>query len=280
MNIIKTLIPPTFIIIGAQKSGTTALYSFLNRHPLICGSNPKETDFFYSDNFFEKGICLYNSFFRVNRLFTKKRITFEASPSYLNDDRGIVARRIHEYNPNIKLICILRDPVYRAYSAWNMYKKFTLEDRNFFLDWHKARNHVNLDSFLKKDNIHITSFYESIRLEIDAIANNKKVELPVVVNGLYYQKLKQFFGIFNPNQILILDNSELDEQPGRVLNSIMQFLGIDTYDWRDILKTEKYVLKGDYQEDIDIESSKLLKDFYRNENLKLFNLINKTFDWL
>lgn len=50
------------------------------------------------------------------------RITFEATPDYLH--RPECAQRIHDYVPNMRLIAILREPVARAYSAWNMFRGF------------------------------------------------------------------------------------------------------------------------------------------------------------
>ena len=106
---------PDFIILGAQKSGTTALYYDLCKHSKILKSSRKEIHYFdkkhYPDHEWYK-----NKFPEING-----KITGESSPSYLF--LPFVPYRIKETIPGCKFIIILRNPVDRAYSQYNMDNK-------------------------------------------------------------------------------------------------------------------------------------------------------------
>ena len=106
----------SFMIVGAQKGGTTSLHYYLNQIPGITGSEPKETDFFSYKGFYKKGYRFYHSTFFKNS--TPENLLFDASVEYMY--LPYVAKRLHRYNPNLKLIVCLRDPIERALSAYNM----------------------------------------------------------------------------------------------------------------------------------------------------------------
>lgn len=105
---------PTFIILGAQRCGTTALYGSLRTHPQISMRSYAhgEIHFFDQNRRYRKGIGWYEDFFR-----NTKPICGEKSPSYLSTPKAIA--RIKAYNPSIRLVILLRDPVDRWTSAWS-----------------------------------------------------------------------------------------------------------------------------------------------------------------
>ena len=118
---------PDFIIIGAQKSGTTSMYAYLEQHPDIIGSLNKEIHFFDGgtnpkvDNF-KKGINWYKAHFPLCENVENKKI-FEASPLYIFSP--LVPKRIANYIPKVKVIALLRNPSDRAISHYfhnNNYK--------------------------------------------------------------------------------------------------------------------------------------------------------------
>jgi len=73
---------PNFLIVGAQKCGTTTLYDILNEHPEANMSSVKEINFFSFDNKLSKGLEYYSSYFK--KPTKKHKITGEASPGYMN----------------------------------------------------------------------------------------------------------------------------------------------------------------------------------------------------
>ena len=106
---------PNFLIIGAMKSGTTALYYYLEQHPQVYMSPVKEPNFFCSeensDGDFATRLGAYQDLFRD---VSGEKAIGEASHCYLYEPEA--AARIQEYITDAKLIAVLRDPVDRAYS--------------------------------------------------------------------------------------------------------------------------------------------------------------------
>lgn len=117
-------IKPTFICIGAQKSGTSWLYWMVDQHPEVCVSHPKELHFF--NRHYDKGIEWYLSHFSCDK---NKKAVGEFTPDYLwvrekhIDKPGFEATpdipaRVAKDFPELKFIVILRDPVTRAISSY------------------------------------------------------------------------------------------------------------------------------------------------------------------
>jgi hypothetical protein len=109
---------PNFMIIGTQKSATTTLFYYLNSHPKLEGSWPKELHFFSKYMYHGKDIEWYRKHFTSLK---KNPLFFEASPNYVYYES--VAQELKRNFPAIKLILILRNPINRAFSAWNMYQE-------------------------------------------------------------------------------------------------------------------------------------------------------------
>lgn len=106
---------PDFIIGGAPKSGTTALFKYLSQHPEVYTSDPKEPHFFVKDKKnIEKSLNEYESLFDEKN---DEQVACEGSTSYLNSSK-VVSKRIKAMVPNLKLIFILRDPIKRSYSDY------------------------------------------------------------------------------------------------------------------------------------------------------------------
>lgn len=115
---------PAFLIIGSAKCGTTALASILGSHPDCCMSNPKEVSFFQDTIDFkpnpnyEKGWEWYKKAFAH---YTGESVVGEATPSYSDRSRSPnTAKRIYEFNPDMKIIYMVRNPFKRQISGWKM----------------------------------------------------------------------------------------------------------------------------------------------------------------
>lgn len=126
---------PTFIIIGSAKCGTTALASILENHPNCCMSRPKEVAFFmdtidYKSNNpnYDQGWDWYSQCFAH---YNGEDIVGEATPSYSRREISPnTARKIHEFNPNMKIIYMVRNPLERQISAWKMNYTSSLDKSN------------------------------------------------------------------------------------------------------------------------------------------------------
>ena len=104
---------PEFLIIGAQKSGTTSLYNYLTQHPMVGTAFEKEVRYF--NNHFDKGLNWYKAHFPL-RIRSSQFMTGEGEPSYL--PHPVAPQRVYELVPQVKLIVMLRNPVDRAFSHY------------------------------------------------------------------------------------------------------------------------------------------------------------------
>ncbi|MFA0964680.1 sulfotransferase [Roseivirga sp. BDSF3-8] len=123
----STMQLPDFLVIGAEKSGTTWLKHNLNEHPEVFVPSKKELNFFDKDEHYDQGLSYYASFFEQADGNVKKG---ELTPGYLHTPEKSAAR-IYELFPQIKLIAILRDPVERAWSNFLMHKADGRTDASF-----------------------------------------------------------------------------------------------------------------------------------------------------
>jgi sulfotransferase family protein len=197
---------PNFIVIGAAKAGTTALYWYLAEHPQVFMSPIKETNYF-AYGLDPKGQLLYGdpdvhrypvkSLSEYQKLFedvgTAKAIG-EASPIYLECPQA--AGRIHQLVPTARLICGLRHPVDRAYSDYQMY----LRRRGRRLD--PARD-LTVGSTWASPSSHWMQI------------------------GRYHGSLKRYFDAFARHQILVFLFEDLQQNPLGVVQDIYRFLKID-----------------------------------------------------
>jgi len=138
---------PTFLGIGASRSGSTWLDSFLRSHPAIyMPTRRKEIHFF--DSFYEQGIKWYEEFFpKVSHAGDYKAIG-EFSPGYLSHPEA--PRRIKKHLGRVKMLVILRDPVERAYSQWKYRVQKRAECRSFEEFMHVEEEPVELGLYAKQ----------------------------------------------------------------------------------------------------------------------------------
>ena len=182
-----------FLIIGAQKSGTSSLMRFLERKPEYFYVAKQECHFWSRDYKYNDpdGFVQYLSNFSEAR---PDQIVGEKSPSYLANDK--VAARVAQRYPNIKIIAILRNPADRAYSAY----------------LHGRR---------------IGAISKSISFG-DAIRNYKEFKGvaygDVISQGFYAKNLQSYYEQFEREQILIIDFAELVANPEKILMEVLEFL--------------------------------------------------------
>lgn len=103
---------PNLLIIGAPKAGTTSIYNYLSKHKDVFMSPVKETYGLMKNEF---NLCSYEEYFLEH---TVEKYIGEATPFYLYSPN--VPYNIKQYIPNAKMICILRNPVDRAFSHYLM----------------------------------------------------------------------------------------------------------------------------------------------------------------
>jgi hypothetical protein len=268
-KIIKNLQPvhrPDFIIIGTQKAGTTALHFYLDQHPQLTGSNPKELHYFNRDIHFGKSLSDYEHHFRG----WEQNKYFESTPAYFYIPGACEAIQ-HAY-PNIKVIVVLRDPIKRAYSAWNMYKDFF--EKGKVEDVIKSKQRREGDLLYTKfyeGRDQFPSFRECIEIELDLIKTNDSFEPALLRRGLYLEQLDRYWKNFGKNNVLILGFNDLTKDTENTLKKITDFLDVEDLGW-SFLNTEPRNARS-YSEPISESDKQLLEDFYRQPNKELFEAI-------
>ncbi|MDJ0705405.1 MAG: sulfotransferase [Leptolyngbyaceae cyanobacterium MO_188.B28] len=201
---------PNFLVIGAAKAGTTAIFHYLKEHPQIYMSPHKEPRFFALMgeplNFQGPGDLTRFKFVTdmeaYRELFegvSTEIAIGEVSPWYLY--RPKVAERIKQHLPNAKLIAILRDPVERAYSNFLHASQEGLEP--------------------------LSDFSEAMLAEPERILNNWSPRWHYKQKGFYYVQLKRYFDQFDHSQIKVYLYDDFKENPLAVLKDIFTFLGVD-----------------------------------------------------
>jgi Sulfotransferase domain len=266
---------PDFMIVGAQKAGTTALYEYLSQHPQIQPTKEKELHYFNCDARYKNGIEFYRSFFQP---VVESKLAFDASPGYLHNPEA--PGRIYAHNPDVKIIILLRDPVERAYSAWNMYRKMYLRNRNWFFDDWVSFCGASGFTILRRQDDHIFNFLQYAIDEIDLQDTNKPstlLESPILSHGHYHDQIERYLSLFNESQILILENSQMRISTVECLQKIEAFLGVSGCDWRNTNLTP--VFEGEYAEPVDVTARRLLNDYYAQSNERLFELLGERYTW-
>lgn len=252
------------VIAGAQKCGTTALYSFLNKHPKVIGSDPKELDFFNYPCNYRRGRAFYHSFFAPKPLLARLRgyAFMEASPSYLTDgDVHETARRMHAYNRAMRVVILVRDPVSRAFSAWHMYKKrFENGQRDWWSQWVHARTGVLPSNYVRRTAEEYGDFQLFIATEVNCVRTKRTIECPVLAGGLYHTGIGAFQRAFG-DCMKVLTNEQFNQHTSETLDEVTDFLGLPPHDWTAY--HDQKVHHGGYVDVPPEESRKMLVEFYR-----------------
>jgi len=256
-NRIRSLIPtnnplPNFIIIGAQRSGTTTLFDYLSRHPDANPSKSKEIHFFDLNYRYGKNWYRYNfpNPGDNNRLFT-----FESSPYYIF--HPAVPERIKIMLPTCKFIVMLRNPVNRAYSHYWHERKHGRENLSF-IDAIVAEN-----DRLKGE--------EELLLENDKYVSEKHRRFSYFSRGCYAKQIERWYSYFSRDDFLFIESEEFFNNSFSVMHQINEFLGID--DYMDFSFTHRN--KGNYVIPVDESLKAELSELNRN----LEELTGIKFSW-
>jgi hypothetical protein len=197
---------PDFLIIGAQKAGTTALYAYLRRHPAITGPSWKEVSYF--DRHYGRGEAWYRGNF-PNRVRARGKLVGEASPSYMFHPLG--PERVKALVPEARLVALVRNPVDRALSHYH--HEVAL-----------GREPLSFEHALDAED-------ERLRGEEERLATDPSYfsrawwSHAYKARGRYAEQLERWFAIFPPEQVLILPSEDLGAEPEGTYARVLAFLG-------------------------------------------------------
>nr|XP_055209378.1 bifunctional heparan sulfate N-deacetylase/N-sulfotransferase 2 isoform X4 [Gorilla gorilla gorilla] len=261
---------PKFLIVGPQKTGTTAIHFFLSLHPAVTSSFPSPSTFeeiqFFNGPNYHKGIDWYMDFFPVPSNASTDFL-FEKSATYF--DSEVVPRRGAALLPRAKIITVLTNPADRAYS-WYQHQRAHGDP--------VALNYT---------------FYQVISASSQTPLALRSLQNRCLVPGYYSTHLQRWLTYYPSGQLLIVDGQELRTNPAASMESIQKFLGItpflnytrtlrfddDKGFWCQGLEGGKTRClgrsKGRRYPDMDTESRLFLTDFFRNHNLELSKLLSR-----
>lgn len=199
---------PNFVIVGAGKSGTTALYEYLAEHPDVFMSPVKETNFFALEGtemvepkddpnqefHYPWSVTNWDDYQRLFDGVTNEKAIGEVSPMYLYSPDA--AKQLKQRLPNVKIIAILRDPVDRLYSR---YMHLARENREPSRRFEDALEQGNI--WWKRNDL--------------------------VQEGFYHTHLLKYYEQFPETQIKVFLYEDLKKDPLRVIQSIYDFIGVD-----------------------------------------------------
>lgn len=245
---------PDFIIFGCSRSGTVALNRYLSQHPEIIMASRKEVHFFNKDVHFKQGKNWYRSFFPL-KIFSEKKIIGEATPSYIHNPKS--AKRIFEILPNVKLICMLRNPIDRAYSHY------------FHNIGKKGRESLEFEDAIEQENSRIS--YEKYNKIFDG---ENFFHYSYLDRGLYLEQILEWMKIFPKEQFLFIKNEDLENNIDKTLNDIFKFLNLKPYN----IPNKKKINVGNYPPMKKDTRLKLI-EFFRENNKKLANFLDIELDW-
>ena len=199
-----------FFIVGAPKSGTTSLYHYLSEHPQVEMSSQKEPDYFSDKAIHEQGMYYaknrVNTLDKYESLFVQKEsvVYGEASVSYLFYEN--VAEDIKKYNPNAKIIIMLRNPIERAFSHYLMDYRLGLISDSF--------ENV-LAKISKHKNAHL--FYQQY-IEVSK----------------YAKQIQRYLDFFKKENILFIDYEDFKKNVSKTVDQVYNFLQISAESTADI----------------------------------------------
>ena len=252
---------PDFIVIGVGRGATTTLHHNLSKNPCLFSASYDETGFF--DDNYHLGLNWYRSLFPTKFIKNKtiknhkKFLSYEVTPTYIR--RPWTAKRIKKTLPNVKLIAILRNPVDRAYSHYNM----SISEGNYKNSFEDVVNKnlkelKELSSYDKGSDEYFKIFVENSHIS----------------RGFYAEQLKIWLNIFDDKQIHITSTENLASNPQKTFSNIFNFLEIPDY------KLEKLEnkRKGNYLP-MEKDIREKLLNYFKPYNEELFELIGKKFNW-
>jgi hypothetical protein len=192
---------PGLVVVGAQKAGTSALFTMLASHPKVVPPRIKELDFFGNDAHYAEGFRWYKRLLPARPLRGDGYLTLEATPNYLS--HPLAAQRIKEHLGDVLIAVILRDPVRRAHSDWNMFHQF--KDHHKYAHLYDPR-----------------SFEQAVEEELAAAA-------PVthyVDRGYYAEQVERYFDVFGRHRVMVYSYPQFKRDAASVYTSIEQAAGL------------------------------------------------------
>jgi hypothetical protein len=253
---------PDFIIIGAQRSGTTALYNTLAQHACIAPAIKKEVHFF--DVNFKKGFSWYRAHFPsyaykyVQKVRGRAFATGEASPYYIFHPH--VPKRVSDLTPEVKLIALLRNPADRAYSHYHHEVRKGFETLSF-------------ENAIEKEKERLLAETPRMQADEDYFSFNHR-HYSYLSRGIYVDQLKAWRRFFPKEQILVLKSEDFYSDLSSIIGQTLEFLKLPSGQLKDHGKYPVYPYST-----MDAAVRKHLVEYFEPYNQKLYEYLGRNLNW-
>ena len=231
-----------FLICGAQKAGTTALADYLRSHSELEIPETKEIHFFDNEelNWRRPPYREYHRAFSECNTYKKWG---EATPIYMYWNAA--PRRIWQYNPEMRIIVLLRNPITRAYSHWMMERNRDADDLDF------------TSALLVEEERCRTNLPEQHRV------------FSYADRGFYCQQIRRLWHFFGRSALLILRQEDLRYKPQESLDLVCQHLNIKPI--HAISNLNRHM--GLYEQPMPPEAGTILRGLFTYEIRQLETLL-------
>ena len=247
---------PDFLVIGAQKSGSTTLYDYLVQHPDVRAALTKEVHYF--DNNFRRGTGWYRSNFPLAPRRQRSWLTGEASPYYLL--HPLVPGRAASTVPAAKLLVTLRHPVDRTYSHYQHERA-------------KGYETLPFAEAIAQEELRTAEAWDALRSgavdEAPAVQHHT-----YLARSRYDEQIARWLEHYPSGQLLAISAEELFRDPAPVLRRVFAFLGIDPE-----ARVEHRRLNARSYDDLSPEVRRRLNEHFRPSVERLQHLVGESFEW-
>ena len=227
-----------FFIIGAQKAGSTTLYNLLSQCDDIYLPKEIHIPVARKNGFDKEDLKLRYKNYKSEKLIGAG----DVNCLFFSN----TARILKEYNKNIKIIVVLRNPVDRAYSAFHYFQRLGIEkEKNFKTAIENEIKYVSCDD---------RAIFEGGRMLRKAYLSH----------GYYYNQLTEYYKVFDKDQIQIILFKDLIQDQVAVLEGILEFLGIHGYkkEIREIVSNPSSILRNSILHKL-ITKDNFIKKYYQ-----------------
>jgi hypothetical protein len=255
---------PDYLIIGAQRSGTTSLYQYLAQHPAVGRPILGKGAHFFDTNY-SGDLDSYRAYFPTSayRWYVKltrglEVVTGEGSPYYLAHPHA--PHRIAEALPHVKLIALLRDPVARAYSHYHHEVARGFEDLSF-------------EEAIDQEPRRLAGELEKMR--VDPAYNSFSYQHHTyLTRGRYAEHLEVWYSLFPKEQMLVLRSEDLWADPDGTYRKVLDFLGVPPISLRAYGRFNP----RQYAEMAEATRQRLV-EYFAEPNRDLYELLGVDFGW-
>jgi Sulfotransferase domain len=251
---------PDFLVIGAQKCGTTFLYQLLTQHPHVKPAFHKEVHYF--DLNFRRGVNWYRSHFPLQVRKNRNYTTGESSPYYLFHPHA--ARRAKALLPEAKLIVLLRNPVDRAYSHYqHQLKRLMAEGRKAYMFEEAIEREKRILPIEVKKMLQDEYYVSLVHRNFSYLSR-----------GIYVDQLLAWAKFFDRSQMLVVKSEDMWKSTLDSLRRVQAFLELPYWE----PKTYKPIYTGEYT-DMDPAIRRQLNEYYQPHNRRLCEFLGVDLGW-